>query len=148
MMKLFRPHRDAAMPSSPEFLKAAESAVKNARENPDLAVAYAAHVVPIYAQPEPDEAQATAGGCAGCTYLGLWANHWPGYPPSDHGIIWLFETGIRAKTLGSLEDEATFVLLHELGHALERDHVLDEMKANGLLDAFGKPLSGHTRACG
>lgn len=136
-----------ALPSSPEFITAANLAVAEARLNPDQAIAYAAHVVPVYVQPRPDTAQATAGGCADCTYLGLWASSWPGYGEPDHGIIWMFEDGIRKNSPGSLQNKTLEVLIHELGHALDRDHVLDEMKAKGLLGPDGRPLSGHPRGC-
>lgn len=136
------------MTVSPEFHGAAVTALARARNNPDLAVAYAAHVVPVYVDAAPDPAMAAAGGCPDCTYLGLWASSWPGYPPAGHGIIWLFETGIRKYASASLEDKVHFALVHELGHALQRDHVIAEMRANGLLDAYGHPVTGHPRACG
>lgn len=136
------------MTVSRDFYTAAEAAIARAKEHPDRAIAYAAHVVPVYVDTAPEPEQARAGGCASCTYLGLWASSWPGYPPVDHGLIWLFETGIRQHTAASLTDEVHFVLVHELGHALQRDHVLDEMKAKGLLDPYGHPLTGHAAGCG
>lgn len=136
------------MTVSREFYAAAEAAIALARQDPDLAVAYAAHVVPVYVATGPEPDQASAGGCVSCTFLGLWASSWPGYPAVEHGVIWLFEDGIRSHTGASLTDEVHYVLLHELGHALQRDHVLDSMREEGLLDANGHPTAGHPRACG
>lgn len=114
--------------------------------------------VPIYLLPKVDPRQAAAGGCPHCEYLGLWADYWPGYPPTKHGSIFLYEEGIMrlvergrlastvsppfsereyladfildvANTHGPLVGNICDVLVHELSHALQRDHVLDAMEA-------------------
>ena len=105
--------------------------------HPDDAMQYLAseqYGIPVYAQYRANPEQARAGGCVDCLYLGLWANHWNGYPQSPHGLIWLFEDGITSQG-GDLNTKAYEVLIHEFGHALQRDHVLDAMaskKASGM----------------
>ena len=117
----------ARLPVSSDFLAAVEAAVVRARQSPDECVAFmAAGNVPVFAQRRPDLAQARAGGCTACTYLGLWADSWVGYEWSEHGIIWLFEEGIR-KQGGDLTQQALITLLHEMDHALQRDHVLEAL---------------------
>lgn len=77
--------------------------------------------------------------CRACTFLGLWASSWPGYEQSPHGIIFLFEDGIRKeiekkKDMGvraTLQEECLRVFLHEVDHALQRDHVLEAMGRKG-----------------
>lgn len=118
----------AKLPVSPEFLEVVGGAVAVARMSSDECVAFmAAGHVPVFAQRRPDQAQARAGGCTSCTYLGLWADSWPGYEYSEHGIIWLFEEGIR-KQGGDLAQQTLATLLHEMDHALQRDHVLDALR--------------------
>lgn len=112
---------------SEEFKQACEAARIAALGADDDAVRYMAEVIPIYAQARPTREQAMAGGCATCTYLGLWADRWPGYPNSAHGHIWLFDQGIRAIG-GNLHRQVYSTLLHEFDHALQRDHVLDAME--------------------
>lgn len=111
-----------------DFKQAVISAIDRASKYPDDAVQYMSRFVPIYATRTPTQEQAQAGGCPSCTYLGLWAATWPGYPRAPHGSIWLFENGIRT-VRGSLQDNTLAVLLHEFDHALQRDHVLDAMSA-------------------
>lgn len=118
---------EARLPVSSEFLEVVQVALSVARMSSDECVAFmAAGNVPVYAQRRPDLAQARAGGCVACTYLGLWADTWPGYDYSEHGIIWLFEQGIR-KQPGDLGQETLATLLHEMDHALQRDHVLEAL---------------------
>jgi hypothetical protein len=116
---------------SQEFYRAVEDAIIVCRNWDDDAIAYAAYHVPVYVADRPTRAQARAGGCPACTYLGLWCDKWPGYPASPHGIIFLFEDGI-ASTAGmertTLTVKTTEVLHHELEHALQRDHVLDALE--------------------
>ena len=116
-----------------EFIDAAEAAIAYVRNSDDPQVAYAAANVPIFIMPFPNSAQAHAGGCPSCTYLGLWANKWEGYAPSTHGIIWLYEDGIRSKAHGDLINQTIKTLEHEIDHALQRDHVLAAMRSKGLL---------------
>ena len=120
--------RPEAFDTGPEFLEAIETCIGVLRYHRDVAIAYAATNVPIYAQWRPTPDQARAGGCRHCTYYGLWAREWAGYTGSDHGIIWLFEHGIRTRK-GDLLDNVMNTLLHEIDHALQRDHIL---KALGL----------------
>ena len=118
----------ARLPVSPEFLEVVQAAVDSARLSSDECVAFmAAGHVPVFAQRRPDQAQARAGGCVSCTYLGLWADAWGGYERSEHGIIWLFEEGIRRQG-GDLGQHTLATLLHEFDHALQRDHVLDALR--------------------
>ncbi len=118
-----------------EFQNAVKAAIDSASRWPDDAVQYMSHHVPVYAMTVPTPEQAKAGGCANCTYLGLWASSWPGYPPAPHGTIWLFETGIRSIG-GDLRQNTLAVLLHEYDHALQRDHVLDAMAAAKAAGSF------------
>ena len=116
---------------SDEFYQAVESAIVTCRDWDDDAIAYAAHHVPIYVAYRPTKAQARAGGCVTCTYLGLWCDRWPGYKASQHGIIFLFEEGIASTAnmdLTTLEAKTTAVLHHELEHAMQRDHVLETLE--------------------
>lgn len=120
-------------PYSPEFAQAvSESLYLAANSVRDDAIAYmASGAVPVYYGFAATAEQASAGGCPSCTYLGLWADNWPGYEavPHPHGIIWLFEDGIRKYGTGkTLTDKTLATLLHEYGHALQRDHVLDAVK--------------------
>jgi len=96
-------------------------------DSADDAVAYMAQFIPIYTQYRPTPEQAKAGGCVNCTYLGLWADRWPGYPSYEHGIIWLFEEGIRSRS-GDVQAQVFSTLIHEMDHALQRDHVLDALE--------------------
>jgi len=112
---------------TPDFLGAVQTAMYRASNHPDPAVRYAANNVPIYPFPKADRSQANAAGCPNCTYLGLWADHWSGYPTKRHGLIWLFEDGIRRD--GADLDACVYnVLMHEIDHALQRDHILEAMR--------------------
>ena len=143
---------------SDEFKAAVHAAIAAVRTVPDDSIQYMLtgfgnpnEVVPIYVEAAIAPEQAAAGGCASCRYLGLWADRWNGYPPSPHGMIWLFEDGIRSMrsrlaeastplnylggfvenvrtAQGDLVANTTDVLVHELSHALQRDHVLDAME--------------------
>lgn len=134
---------------------------------PDDAIQYLINGMPqtvtIYGEPHASSSQASAGGCAHCTYLGLWADHWPGHQMGKHGAIWLFENGIRQMGTGQYNDLVAWdgrplkgtpnmpdlltsntyeVFLHELGHALQRDHVLDALEAQK-----GAGASSSARGC-
>lgn len=111
---------------SDEFVTAIDVAVGVLRYHQDSAIAYAIQNVPIYAQRQPTPEQRRAGGCPNCTYLGLWANYWPGYPQTEHGLIWLFEDGIR-RMRTDLYDQVAATLIHEIEHALQRDHILQRV---------------------
>lgn len=113
------------------FLAACRMACWAMERHDDDAIVYAVKRVPVYAQYTATEEQARAGGCPTCTYLGLWTDRWPGYGVWPHGIIWLFEDGNQQETAredSDLTAVATRVLHHELGHALQRDHVLDALE--------------------
>ncbi len=77
--------------------------------------------------------------CRACTFLGLWTSSWPGYEKSPHGLIFLFEDGIRKeiekkREIGvnsNLKEESLRVFLHEVDHALQRDHVLEALGKKG-----------------
>lgn len=130
------------LPCTSQFIAAVQAAIARAKESDDPAVRYAATIVPIYAQPKATQSQALACGCRDCPYLGLWANAWPGYDVSDHGIIWLFEDGIRKtmdKTGLDMETQCLSVLLHEIDHALQRDHVLEAMEAQRRARPYARP---------
>lgn len=118
--------------ASPVFIVAVRKAVEAATQSSDDCVRYAAAHVPIYAQKGPTPEQARAGGCSECTYLGLWAYRWPGFEVAPHGIIWLFEDGITAvaiQTNTSLVSQCLNVILHEIEHALQRDHILQAVES-------------------
>jgi len=112
---------------SPRFMEAVRWAMEEAKRSSDEVVRFAVNYVPVYAQAVPTVEQARAGGCATCTYLGLWADRWPGYDAVPHGTIWLFERGITSMG-GDLRRQALGTLLHEIDHALQRDHVLEAMQ--------------------
>lgn len=132
---------------SAEFIAVARRAVAMAAEAPDDSVRYMAGAIPVYAQKEPDQQQRASGGCAKCVYLGLWAKDWPGLPMSLHGHIWLFEQGIRWMG-GDLQKQTYDTLVHEMGHALERDHVLDQMeRLKGRAAAQAYPPRGGCGGC-
>ena len=98
--------------------------------HPDLSVRYVMKNVPIFPAIVPTPQQAKAAGCEKCTFLGLWANSWPGYPASKHGDIWVFEDGVvkQAKNKGiPVQAQVEDTLIHEAQHALGRDHVLEAM---------------------
>lgn len=129
-------------PVSHEFVVMAEAARDNiARYHPNEAFRAAAVWVPVYLQRHADLQQRIAGGSAAGIFLGLWADQWPGYPPSAHGIIWLFEDGIRMAR-NTLQGQVYETLEHELGHALGRDHVLDRLRE---LKAAGHSLEQYVR---
>lgn len=127
---------------SPDFRAAVDYALQQAAHFPDDAIQYMSAKVPVYMAAVPTPQQAQAGGCPNCTYLGLWAAAWPGLPPAPHGMIWLYEEGIR-RTGGNIYEQVMAVLLHEYDHALQRDHVLDAMRADQARGAW-RPW----RACG
>jgi len=122
--------------TSAEFDYAVQMAIADVQRNPDEAVRFAMAFVPVFVMKRPTPEMAQAGGCATCTYLGLWAQHWPGYGPSElgikpenwHGVIFMFEDGIRSMT-NNVNLQARQTLLHEIDHALERDHVLQHLQA-------------------
>jgi hypothetical protein len=128
---------------TPAFLSMAMLALRDINSShPDDAIRFAAGQVPVYTQRAPSLAQAHAGGCPPpCTYLGLWADEataarlFPPGPwseePAPHGIIWIFENGIRRVARGDVYQQVHTTLVHELGHALQRDHVLDAMEQQG-----------------
>ena len=119
---------------SPEFKSVVNQAWQMSRQAPDDSMRYMADNIPIWVLPKADPQKALAGGCPTCTYLGLWADQWPGYQSGKHGIIFLFEDGIRGLHQNLLKDTYE-VLTHEMGHALQRDHVLDEMQKLGMIGA-------------
>jgi hypothetical protein len=158
-----------------DAVAAAQSAILE--RVPDDAVRYmltgwgkVSEVVPIWLAEAASPAQLAETGCPHCAYLGLWAPSWPGYPSSPHGMVWLFERSIRGmrKSMpadtaqlvylqpsllgikaahGPLVGNVADVLVHELQHALQRDHVLDAMeraRAEGYATG-GPPAS---RGCG
>ena len=135
---------------SREFRDAAEwSRDQIAAHHPNEAFRAAARWVPVYLQTYATQEQAEAGGCATCTYLGLWTNQWPEYPMAPHGLIFLFEDGIR-RARNTFRGQVYQTLEHELNHALGRDHVLDrlrELKMHGL-DIDGMPIRADSRGCG
>lgn len=98
---------------------------------PDDAIRYMAQHIPLYLNVAATPDQAAAAGCPSCTYLGMWTDNWPGIPRDadhQHGSIWLFEAGILGMR-GDPVANVYEVLVHEMGHALQRDHVLDAMEA-------------------
>lgn len=140
---------------SPEFIAAVEAARHRALETggdqDDDAIRYMAETIPTYAQFAASPDQARAGGCPNCVYLGLWADRWPAYPDSRHGMIWLFDQGIRSVG-GDLRAQVYQTLLHEYGHALQRDHVLDEMERRRNIHRAAamayRPLPRSCSSCG
>ena len=120
------------MPTSSEFLDLAKAVrLWVIQYHDDEAAAFAASVVPIWTMRDANPEMKRAGRCPGCRFLGLWAKKWTGYTDEEHGHIWLFEEGIReeARRKGiSLSDQLADTLIHELDHALERDHVLEHMR--------------------
>ncbi len=130
---------DAAPDVSQEFLDLALIAQDAALNAPDDAVQYMVQMVPIHLQYDPTHDQRVAGGCLNCTYLGLWTDQDP--RPSQHGHIWIFEHGITAVSKDVL-GQIYQTIIHEMGHALQRDHVLDGMHARGLEPAYS-PLVQH-----
>jgi len=135
------------MPSvSPQFVHAVEWAMTQARQSQDETVRFMVSYIPIYAQYRPTRAQAVAGGCPTCTYLGLWADAWPGYEPAKHGLIFLFEEGIRSMG-GALREQVYATLIHEMDHALQRDHIL-----HGVMEAKAaamyRPYAPYVGCCG
>jgi len=138
------------LPPSQEFAATASYAWwLAANREPDDARQYAANHVPVFILAEADPRQKGASGCRQCRLLGLWARQWPGYhEDAPHGMIWLFEAGIReqaSRANKSLADMTYEVLIHELDHALERDHVLEAMereRARGFWPALAIPCCG------
>lgn len=118
--------------TSPQFdqmVRAAISQIKTT--HPDPGVRYVMENVPIFMNRTPTKQLARAAGCEECMFLGAWSAAWPGYPQSKHGIIWTFEDGIvrQAQNKGiSVPTQIEDTLIHEAGHSLGRDHVLDEMR--------------------
>lgn len=134
---------------SPEFKAAVQWAIAQAQVSDDEPVRFAINYIPVYADTDPTPQQAVAGGCATCTYLGLWSDEWPGYPKAAHGTIWLFERGIREQAMresrGDLYAQTLATLLHEIDHALQRDHVLEHLGQVKQAAAMARPLCG---SCG
>jgi len=120
-----------AQPSA-EFIQAIHTAEQRARGAPDDAVRYMVDHIPVYAIYKPDDQMQRAAGCMTCIVLGLWVAEWPTVANSLHGSIFLYEQGIR-RMGGDLTDQTYQVLIHEFGHALQRDHVLDAMERQGLV---------------
>lgn len=120
---------------TPQFRSFVKAAIDELGDSEDPAVAYMSQQVPVFVQFAPTPQQARAGGCPDCTYLGLWANTWPGYDDTPHGMIWLFEHGIR-RAGGDLYSRIVYTLLHEMEHALQRDHVLDALTAKKRAAAY------------
>lgn len=110
----------------------------------DDAIRWMAQRIPIYLEWEATPEQARAAGCPTCTYLGMWSDQWPGMETSAHGAIWLFERGILSMR-GDPVHNAYDVLVHEMGHAVQRNHVLDAMEAERQGRAYLAPAS---RGCG
>ncbi len=128
---------------SENFKSAVRSAIDAAAQVPDDAIRYMAQTIPIYLDVAATPEQGAAAGCPQCQFLGLWADHWTGYPDEPHGTIWLFEQGITllpGDPVNSIYD----VLVHEMGHALQRDHVLDAMEAAKQPRGCGCPGSSPT----
>lgn len=126
----YTPQPPSELELDPEFVQAALRA-RNILQNQDRdpQVQLAAYEVPVFLQTRPDLEQRQAGGCLNCTYLGLWTDHWPGYGKPDHGLVFLFEDGIKARaTQGNLETQTFETLRHEIDHALQRDHVLEKLQ--------------------
>jgi len=111
-----------------EFREATNLALMKAMREPNDAIRYMATHIPIYRQYEATDDMRKAGGCPDCEFLGLWTQEWPGYENSQHGLIILFERGIRYKKR-DLWQQCFDTLIHEFGHALQEDHVLDAMEA-------------------
>lgn len=156
--------------TSHEFKAAITRSLELARTLPDDALVFMTYPehTGIYAMDKATLDQARAGGCETCSFLGLWADTWPGFPPTPHGLIFLYEDGIRKLAAvppdhqfamvqsqeGVLVANTLDVLTHEMGHALQRDHVLDgleEMKAGGYF-VSGRGMIGWpqqaVRGCG
>lgn len=127
---------------SMEFLEAGRLAVVKSRQVRDDAVRYMTAAIPIYAQWDATAEMALAGGCPKCTYLGLWTERWPGYENSQHGLIILFERGIRFMGR-DLWAQTYDTLIHEFGHALQLDHVIDAMQR-----ARGQYATASAGGCG
>lgn len=151
---------------TPEFKAAVIQALDIARTLPDDALVYMTYPehCGIYADDKATTEQAIAGGCENCSFLGLWADSWPGYTRTPHGVIWLYEDGIRQlkgnaddslqarhpgrydivvdgygavrDKYGPLTANILDVLTHEMAHALQRDHVLDALDADKASGAY------------
>ena len=119
---------ESGMPISPEFRNAVMSAIGKLKVSQDEAQRYMVEFVPVYALYGPSYDMKVAGGSIKNTYLGLWTDHWNGYPGSPHGLIFLFESGIRTVN-PDVYDQTYQTLVHEMDHALQRDHVLAGMHA-------------------
>lgn len=123
---------------SQQFMDAINNAEARAQQAPDDSIRYMTRNIPVFAlkhpTPEMQKAAQRSAGCTACVVLGLWVKEWPGYPPNCHGTIFLYEDGITmagaipGAASNSLEDKTYSVLVHEFGHALQRDHVLDTME--------------------
>ncbi|RJO60344.1 MAG: hypothetical protein C4542_09640 [Dehalococcoidia bacterium] len=120
------------MPSA-AFIAAVRAALDRAKAHNDRAVVYMADAIPVFAQLDATPEQKKAGGNPNGLFFGLWAREWPGYPYSQHGLVWLFERGIRSLG-GDLVNNAFTVLLHEFDHALQRDHVLEALERKQAMD--------------
>lgn len=134
------------LPATSEFTNMAR-AIRHfvISRHPDEAAAFAASVVPIWTMRDATPEMKKAGRCEHCRFLGLWAASWPGYDPEAHGHIWLFEDGIREQARReriAVMDQIANTLVHELDHALERNHVLEHLRkaqtmaAQGVIDLY------------
>ena len=101
------------------------------------------HIVPIWAQYAANPTEAAAAGCESCRYLGMWSGNWPNLPPARHGNIILFEDAIM-RLSGDPVKRCAEIIVHELGHALERDHVTDALEQ---LHASGYQLPSGPKGC-
>ncbi len=133
------------------FFFVAGEAMRRASEQPDDATRYMADNIPVYAVYDVTPEMNIAGQHPGAVYLGLWADpatarRW-GYDTDKHGTIWLFEKGLRS--IGSDVAAATLkTLLHEMGHALQHDHVLDALEKAQARGLYTSPGSRPAQAGG
>lgn len=136
--------RTFAAPTTYEFHEATRRALDAARTVDDACVQYVLQHVPVYIQPFPTPEQLRQSGARGKMLLGIWAPRWPGLETGPHGLIVLFEEGIRwsAENHGNaLNTETLAVLLHEIQHALQRDHILQAVEKEQ--EAWGASARGY-----
>ena len=108
-------------------------------QHPDKAVRYAAEVVPVYVMPYPTSELEAAASCDFCHHLGRWIPGSHDGVDAPHGTVYLFEKGITDEAEANRHDNTYGALVHELGHALNRDHVIEEMTAKGLIRPGDEP---------
>ncbi len=128
MMRLWN-SRASSTPTEPsaEFRSNVDEALRRAAQVPDDATAYMATHVPVYVMADNTPEQAQACGHSPETRLrGMWARQWSGYPSAPHGIVWIFEKGCRMQG-GEPVGVILETIIHEFGHCLQRDHVLDAL---------------------